>query len=319
MDGSGNIPYSHISVAGHGYPGRDRFSGGDTVKVRSASEILATLDEDLRLGGLPFMPEMAALIGQTLKVVRRTDPICVEGHGLRQVDDAVLLEEQRCNGSAHDGCQRGCLMIWKDAWLRPSGDAEQPVSLASEEAALRRLRVGLVKEGDRYLCQSTLLATATRPLSKGAIPLLTDHFKRGELALPRLIEIVVRAAAKHALGLIGRKEFGMLTGQNGKALDRLDLQPGETVRIRNAAAIAGTLDAEGYNRGMAFEAEMTGHSGKRYRVAGRVDRMIHEETGKMITPKSTVKLEGLNCQGKCALNCGRANPLYWREAWLERE
>lgn len=291
---------------------------GEAVVVRSASEILATLDPDLRLGGLAFMPEMADLVGRRLKVVRRADPLCVEGHGLRRIDDAVLLEEQRCDGAAHDGCQRGCLMIWKAAWLRRAGEAAPPISDNGERAALHRLMSGPVREGDRYLCQSTLLAEATQPLRKGTLTLLRDNLKRGELAPSRIMEIVARAAAKRALGLLGRQELGMLKGADGKTLETLNLQPGETVRVRDKAAIAMTLDPRGYNRGMAYEAEMSDHAGKAYRVAGRVDRMIHEETGKMIALKSTVKLDGLNCQGKCALNCGRANPLYWREAWLER-
>lgn len=291
---------------------------GEEVVVRSASEILATLDADLRLGGLPFMPEMTALIGRTLRVVRRADPLCVEGHGLRRIDDAVLLDEERCDGAAHDGCQRGCLMIWKEAWLRRPAEHAPATSEAGERAARDRLLAGPVRDGERYLCQSTLLALATQPLNKGTLSLLRDNLRRGELDLPRLLEIVVRALAKRALKLVGRQELGMLTGADGKALERLDLKPGETVRVRDTAAIAATLDGRGYNRGMAYEAEMSDHAGKTYRVVGRVDRMIHEETGKMITLKSTVKLEGLNCQGKCALNCGRANPLYWREAWLER-
>ena len=298
---------------------RPGFAAGDLAEVRSASEILATLDADLRLDGLPFMPEMATLIGQTTKVVRRTDPICVEGHGLRQIDDAVFLDEQRCDGAGHDGCQRGCLMIWKEAWLRPVGEPKPQISEGGEKPALERLLMGSIKDGERYLCQSTLLTDATRPLAKSPFAVLANNVKRGELPLPRLAEIVARAVLKHALRLFGRDEIGKLTGKDGKTIEKLELQPGETVRVRDKATIARTLDPQGYNRGMAYEAEMSSHAGKRYLVAGRVDRMIHEETGKMITPKSTVKLEGLNCQGKCALNCGRANPLYWREAWLARD
>ena len=323
MDGAGRIEDWKIDL-GEAAPTppapipAHRFAASETVAVRSASEILATLDADLALGGLPFMPEMTMLIGRQLKVVRRADPICVEGHGLRMMDGGLLLDEQRCDGAAHDGCQRGCLMIWKDAWLRPADEPAPPTNPRAERIALARLLAAEVKDGDRYICQSTRLAAATQPLQRGTVALLTENLKRRELTLPRMVEIVVRAAAKRALKLVGRHEPGMLTGQDGKTLERLDLQPGESVRIRDTAAIARTLDPKGYNRGMAYEAEMSDHAGRRYTVIGRVDRMIHEETGKMIPLKATVKLEGLNCQGKCALNCGRANPLYWREAWLER-
>ena len=53
-------------------------------------------------------------------------------------------------------------------------------------------------------------------------------------------------------------------------------------------------------------------------VATPITRIIHEETGQMVQLRGTVSLEGLTCQGRCARNCPRANPLYWREDWLER-
>jgi hypothetical protein len=49
-----------------------------------------------------------------------------------------------------------------------------------------------------------------------------------------------------------------------------------------------------------------------------VQRIIHEETGQMISLGQTVTLKGVTCEGRCTRNCPRANPLYWRESWLER-
>jgi hypothetical protein len=31
--------------------------------------------------------------------------------------DTVHLSDLRCDGSAHAGCQAGCLLFWKEAWL----------------------------------------------------------------------------------------------------------------------------------------------------------------------------------------------------------
>ena len=31
--------------------------------------------------------------------------------------ERVHLEELRCDGSAHGGCQAGCLLYWKEPWL----------------------------------------------------------------------------------------------------------------------------------------------------------------------------------------------------------
>ena len=38
---------------------------------------------------------------------------------MRSMKNAVFLEGLRCDGSAHGGCQRGCLFFWKEAWLKP--------------------------------------------------------------------------------------------------------------------------------------------------------------------------------------------------------
>ena len=96
---------------------------GDTVAVRSLSEIRSTLDADAKLEGLPFMPEMVPCCGQTFKVYRRADKTCVEGVGIRSMSNTVFLEGLRCDGSLHDDCQRGCLFFWKEAWLKSAPDS----------------------------------------------------------------------------------------------------------------------------------------------------------------------------------------------------
>src|SRR5919201_470703 len=90
---------------------------GDLVEVRSEREILATLDERGELDSLPFMPEMLPYCGRrfrVFKVAHKTcDTIEYAGVGLRRMRNAVHLENLRCDGSAHDGCQAGCLIFWK--------------------------------------------------------------------------------------------------------------------------------------------------------------------------------------------------------------
>ena len=85
------------------------YRAGQRVAVRSAAEIAATLDANGRLDGTPFMPEMVAFAGRELTIHRHSDKTCVEGGGLRQMQDTLLLAGVRCDGTAHDGCQRGCL------------------------------------------------------------------------------------------------------------------------------------------------------------------------------------------------------------------
>src|SRR5262245_21844473 len=53
---------------------------GDLGEVRSAGEILATLDAQGEMAGLPFMPEMAAHCGRRFRVDRRADRICDTVH-----------------------------------------------------------------------------------------------------------------------------------------------------------------------------------------------------------------------------------------------
>src|SRR6185295_13831004 len=92
---------------------------GDWVTVRSKEEILRTLDRDGQLDGMPFMPEMFAFCGQRFQVHKRAHKTCdtVFPTRGRRVSDAVHLET-RCSGQAHGGCQAGCLLFWKVAWLK---------------------------------------------------------------------------------------------------------------------------------------------------------------------------------------------------------
>ena len=102
-------------------PDMNTLRAGDTVEVRSEQEILRTLDEDGKLDGLPFMPEMLGFCGQRYRVRARAHKACdtIDWQQYRRMENAVHLEELRCDGSAHGGFQAGCLLFWKEAWLRP--------------------------------------------------------------------------------------------------------------------------------------------------------------------------------------------------------
>ena len=79
--------------------------------------------------------------------------------------DVWVLDDLRCSGADHDGCQRGCLIFWKTAWLRKVEANEPPTKpLGTDtEGLLRKLKTKTAP--DRYFCQSTELAKATQPLS----------------------------------------------------------------------------------------------------------------------------------------------------------
>lgn len=150
----------------------EAFRRGDEVQVRDPSEILATLDGNAALDGLPFMPEMVALCGQRFTVERRAERLCDTVHysGTRRLHDSVLLDDLRCDGAAHGGCQAECRFFWKEAWLRRAGpeDASRPAPPVSAMAALREraavgARMHLEVEGkieERFRCQATELPAA---------------------------------------------------------------------------------------------------------------------------------------------------------------
>jgi hypothetical protein len=294
-----------------------RFRRGDRVQVRSLEEILATLDADGALDRLPFMPEMARYCGQQFTVYRRSDKTCVEGDPVRQMNGAVLLEGLRCDGADHEGCQRQCLIIWKEAWLKPA-EAAPAATAPVAQSVLPDGRLPITK-GDVYYCQSTELQRATRPIRGWGLHLYFRELVAGEITFWRLLRILVLALYNKARRHLGVRRVRQLSGeQTTTDPGRLDLEPGQWVEVRSREEIAATLNAEGKNRGMTFEPEMVQHCGKRYRVATCVYKIIVEQTGKMVQLNNTVILEGVTCQGTWAKNCPRNHYFYWREIWLRR-
>ncbi len=303
------------------------FRRGDAVTVRGLDEILATLDADSKLDGMPFMPEMVPYCGKTFRVYRRADKTCVEGIGLRSMRSTVFLDGLRCNGAHHGGCQRGCLFFWNEAWLRPATpteiddiDGSGPIASgeATVEAGLAAAQLPTTK-GDRFYCQSTELLGATSELVGGRLQLYLRDIRMGELTLRRFAYYMWMALTNRVWQLMRGRRFHQITGEQKKTLrGELNLQPCELVEVKSPMEIQATLDDRSRNRGLTFEPEMALHCGRRYRVATQVKSIVSEETGKMIELSNTVILDGVACQGICAQNCPRTNFLYWREIWLKR-
>jgi hypothetical protein len=298
------------------------FRRGDLVTVRSFEEILATLDGDAKCDGLPLMPEMVPFCGKTFTVYRRAEKTCVERLGLRSMRSTVFLEGLRCDGSAHEGCQRGCLFFWKEAWLKMAGPNGTSSDDGTSEPGTRNSSVPVTlptRKGDRFYCQSTELAGATFDSPAGRLRLYWRDIRIGELTLRRFAYFLWMALTNRVWRLLRGRAFYELSGEQKKTLsEELNLQPGELVEIKSPAEIEATLDALSRNRGLTFEPEMALHCGRRYRVATPVRTIVLEENGKMAKLNNTVILEGLTCQGICSKNCPRANFLYWREIWLKR-
>ncbi len=293
-------------------------SHGDRVVVRSAQEILATLDADGRLDAMPFMPEMIAYIGKEMQVARRIQRTCVEGPGMRRLDDTVALEAARCDGARHDGCQRGCMIFWKAAWLRPVDQAVK-VDPVAEAAALRRLATLPTRIGDTYSCQSTQLEAATHALPNLHLKQLISEVRDGDLRASGLGQIILRAVANRVRTAVGLAELGLIIGRTAKASKgELGLKAGDWVRIKSQDEVRAALDPTSRNRGLSFEPEMTRYLGSVHRVSHVVERIIDEQKGKMVRLDRTVVLDQVFCEGLCNKACPRKNPLFWREAWLER-
>jgi hypothetical protein len=151
---------------------------GDVVEVRSAAEILATLDRGAALGKMPFMPEMLRYAGQRFEVSSRVDKICdtVASTGSRRMQDTVFLEDLRCDGSRHGGCQQGCRLYWNEAWVRRVDDqskavvVQKPAHESAEatvrleqlaEAGTRTVREIEGKPSEVWRCQVTESFVAT--------------------------------------------------------------------------------------------------------------------------------------------------------------
>lgn len=289
------------------------------VEVKSYDEILQTLDAEGKLEGLPFMPEMMSYCRTQIRVHRRADRTCVAGLGFRGMNATVFLQESRCDGSAHDGCQRGCLLFWKEAWLKSAQGTPSFLRDATQDdiEATRALKSLVTRRADRYVCQSTELASATTGTFSrwDARPLLRDIL-HGELTVGGFLVIMGRAILNRCLGW-GRKALIVGTKEK-KSRGNLALSSGEWVKVKSAAQIQDHLDQESNNCGLAFRPTMNEAIGGRYQVAFPIHQIIIEQTGKMVRLSNTVALEGVTCQGACAANCPRSEYLYWRESWLDR-
>jgi hypothetical protein len=312
---------------------------GDLVEVRSAAEILATLDERGELENLPFMPEMLRFCGRRLTVHKVAHKLCdtISGTGIHRMENAVHLTDSRCDGSAHGGCQTACSLYWKEAWLErvepgsPHSPAPVPVGIPLLDANTRK------ESGSdghpRYACQATELLRAAptclpfRDLRQYVTDVKTGNVGPLESAEAFLV-VLFNRLQDTSRRLLPRKLWfrdGLPWGfVQGKAVGRtptahLNLQPGELVRVRSKSEIMETLNEGRLNRGMGFEEEMARYCGHTARVQARVTKCIDEGTGELLTMKNPcIVLEGVTCNGSLNASCPREFVPFWREIWLER-
>jgi hypothetical protein len=117
---------------------------GETVQVRSAEEIAATLDENWKNRGLTFEEEMLRHCGRICRVVARVSRIIDERSGrmLTLKNDCIILEGLTCSGLDNRKrlfCPKAPYWYWREAWLRrlpedgtlPDGAGSESISNTS--------------------------------------------------------------------------------------------------------------------------------------------------------------------------------------------
>ena len=297
---------------------------GDIVEVRPPDEILATLDANGTLHGLPFMPEMVEFCGKRFRVSRRVLKTCMSGSGPSTMkgidrDDVVILDNLRCSGASHDGCQKQCMIFWREAWLRKSQDDRQSGQFDLEGVQRLRTRLKTLARPQTYFCQASEFLQFTKPFARSKrFVTCFDDVRYGNCTATRML---------HRIGIwlfwrlrkIVMGEYAR--GPNTKTPSgTVKLVEGENVQVKSLQEIVLTTNERAHNRGLYFSPDMALLCGREARVKTHLDKIIVDGTGEMRQLKDTVYLEGSMCG--CAHvafgGCPRGEFAYWREIWLRR-
>ena len=336
-------------------PQKLNLKAGEWIEVRSREEILSTLDQKGCHQNTPFMPEMLQYCGKRFRVYKRADKTCDPAHepwSIRRLRDTVHLEGLRCDGQAHGGCQAGCLIFWKEIWLKRvdhnllSPEDLRPNSrpMPTQQAffsveQLLAASSSIDGQGETvYSCQATTIlnySTSMAPwdprqyvrdlTSRNLCTGLSDG-SFGNRALEFVLSLftLFRALIISLFNLVPRRIKGaaypFVVGTLEKTpVETLNIQAGELVEVRSKEEIIATLDKHNRNRGMLFDGEMLPYCGGIYRVLRRVDHIVDERSGKMMYMKSPcIILDGAICRSDYHRLCPRAIYPYWRENWLKR-
>ncbi len=298
---------------------------GDLVEVKAPDEILLTLDANGTLNHLPFMPEMIEFCGRQFRVSTRALKTCASSKTLSTMrgfttDDVVLLDDLRCSGAEHDGCQKACTIFWREAWLRKV----EPIARQSSQMiphASERLRASLKTSTgpSTYFCQASEILKATTDLSQWArVRKCISEVRSGNCG-------VLEMARRVSIWLFWRLHRAFL-GQHARGSKRstpaesLNVHRGDLIEVKSMNGIVETLNETGRNRGLYFTPDMRLLCGQQKRVERRLAKIIVDGTGEMREVRDTVYLEGSHCG--CAHvafgGCPRREFSYWREIWLRR-
>jgi hypothetical protein len=232
---------------------------------------------------------MLRQVGREFTIDRRIDKIndWIGGNELRRTTSLVTLAGVRCDGSAHGGCQAACQLLWNEQWLRRIG-ARDPTP-ANQSPSMRDL------EARVRLSPLSPVPTAADPVHvpdhRTAAPVDAGPEDDWRLDVRPLLNGNVPAAG-WVMAMLTRLFNAVQQWRHGTtypvttpiAADptpvvRLDLLPGEMVRVRSKPEICRTL-YQNENRGMWFGRETLRFCNQPFVVRNRVERIINERDRK---------------------------------------
>jgi hypothetical protein len=301
------------------------FRPGDLVEVRTPDEIVETLDADGAVDHVPFMPEMLPFCGKRFRIAKRVVKTCASSKSMSTMrvfksDDVVTLGGQRCSGIDHDGCQKSCMIFWREAWLRRVDEATKPAEVNPSDVEQLRTRLKTMTAPGIYFCQASELLRATNPMSRWErFRKCYDEIQAGNCSVPEMCRrIVVWVFWKTRKTLLGLYARGICSSKT--PVEGLNLQPGEWIEVKTLDQISETLNERARNRGLFFTPDMARFCGRRQRVERRLEKIIVDGSGEMRQVRNTVFLEtGLcGCSHVAFGGCTRSEFSYWREIWLRR-
>jgi hypothetical protein len=231
------------------------------------------------------MPEMLAFCSLHFRVQHRVDKIngMKAKTDLRRFRRTVTLENFRCDGSTHDGCQAECQILWKDNWLHrleptvglhvnqltPNVEAAAPRGkLSSWYDLLKTMSQISELDGTIYSCQMTELLRASEPMSYWDFRQDLRPLLHGNITLPVFLVGHLIRIFNYVQRVRSGTPYPFRPNGEAKRTPReeLGLRPGDIVRVRSRDAIAKTLNANSRNRALWFDREMLTLCDKRFVV-----------------------------------------------------
>jgi len=223
--------------------------------------------------------------------------------------------------------------------IETAGDQGSHCSEETLRRASRRHSESTASGQERFVCQATELLNATRPLAWWDIRQYITDVSSGNASIGELIRVFLFSMFSKTLKLRGYRAkvwlfnriqrfrggtpFPATDGTLTKTpVATLNLRAGELVEIKTQDEIRSTVNRDAKTRGLSFDREMVRYCGGRYKVRSRVEKIINERTGEMMSlPGDCIILDGVVCTSRYSprrLLCPRSIYPFWREIWLKR-